>query len=229
MKKISLFTLAVAASFAGMAQMGDTNPNKAHKPLRTEMSTQPRFGLRAGVNLAKLEIDDDSQNADYDSQNKTGFFGGLFVNLPLGSSFAIQPEVNFSTQGGKVKYNTNTPPAPTNRVNDEWDFYYLNVPVMFQAKITSGLFVEAGPQVGFLLKAEDEAGRDLEDVLDMKKTEFSGALGLGYLSRIGLGINARYVMGFSNISDRDAPGNDEGKYMNRGLNLGLVYHFGAAK
>jgi hypothetical protein len=90
----------------------------------------------------------------------------------------------------------------------------------------SGLFIEAGPQVGFLLKAENEDGVDLKE--DMKKTDFGAGAGIGYLSRIGLGLNARYTMGFSNIMEDDSAG-DEGKYKNRVLSIGLVYHLGAAK
>lgn len=223
MKKISLLALAFISTMAVSAQQ---DPDKAHKPLRTEMSTQPRFGLKAGVNLASLEIDDDSQSNPLNTNSKTGFHGGVFVNLPLGGIFAVQPEVVFSTQGSKVSGSVVVPPSTTVPFRDEWDFYYLNVPVMLQAKLTSGLFLEAGPQVGFLLKAENDAGDDLKD--EMKKTDFGAGAGIGYLSRIGLGINARYTMGFSNILEDNSSG-DEGKYKNRVASIGLVYHLGAAK
>ncbi len=82
--------LAAIAGFGLMAQ--DTNP----KPmLRTEMSTQVRFGIKAGVNLATLEIDDDSPSNDVETNNKTSFHGGVFVNIPLAGMFRFQPELLF--------------------------------------------------------------------------------------------------------------------------------------
>jgi hypothetical protein len=83
MKKISLFTLAMATGWASMAQV-TTNPSDAHKPVRTEMSTQPRFGLRGGVSLSSLEIDDDYNATNYSTNSKTTFHAGAFVNIPLG-------------------------------------------------------------------------------------------------------------------------------------------------
>ena len=221
MKKISLFTLAALASLTVLAQNTD---DKAHKPIRTEMSTETRFGIKAGVNMATIEIDDDSQSNEVNTNNKTSFHAGLFVNIPLGDRLAFQPEVVYSGQGSKVSYSNDPLPGTTKA---EWDFHYVNIPLMLQAKVTSGLFFEAGPQIGFLLKAEqDEPEVDLKE--QMKKTDFGAGVGLGYLSRIGLGLNARYNFGFSNIYDADAD-DDEGKLKNRVLNIGLVYHFGAHK
>ena len=218
MKKISLFTLAALTSLAVTAQNTD---DKAHRPLRTEMETKTRFGIKAGVNMATLEIDDDSQSTPFNTNNKTSFHAGVLVNIPLGDRVAIQPELVYSGQGSKVSAT-----VLNQTVRDEFDFHYLNIPLMLQAKVTSGLFLEVGPQVGFLLSAKNEAEDDLKD--DMKKTDFGAGVGIGYLSRIGLGINGRYNLGFSNISEDDSQG-DEGKLKNRVIQIGLVYLFGAHK
>lgn len=206
---------------SGLAVHAQQNPDNGHKPMRTDMEVTPRFGLRAGVNLATIEIDDDSQSNPINTNNKTSFHAGAFVNIPIGGIFRIQPEVNYSGQGSKVSAS-----ILGTEVRDEWDFHYINVPVMLQLQSRGGLFVETGPQVGFLLSAKDEDDTDLKE--DMKKTDFGWGAGIGYLSRIGLGINGRYNFGFSNIYDEDAAG-DEGKYKNRTIQLGLVYHFGAHK
>ncbi len=78
--------LAAIASFGVMAQ--DTG-----QPMRTEMSTAVRFGVKAGVNLATLEIDDDSPTNEVETNNKTSFHGGFFVNVPIGGMFRFQPEL----------------------------------------------------------------------------------------------------------------------------------------
>jgi hypothetical protein len=220
MKKISLFMLAIVASFGVMAQ--DTE----QRPMRTEMSTQIRFGVKAGVNLATLEIDDDSPSNDVETNNKTSFHGGVFVNIPLAGMFRFQPELLFSGQGSKIQASNS--PLPGTR-NTEWDFRYISVPMMFQYQTTGGFLVEAGPHVNFLINARDEEDRDLKDLLDMKTLDYGIGAGIGYLSRIGLGVGARYNLGFANIYDADAGSNDDGKLKNRVLNIGLTYHFGANK
>lgn len=225
MKKISFLALACVSVLAVRAQQ---DPDKAHKPLRTDMSVQPRFGIRSGVNLATYEIDDDSQSSGPSTNNKTSFHGGVFVNIPVGNTFRIQPEVDFSAQGSKIG-NANSPAGNY----EEDDLYYINVPVMAQLQSRSGFFVETGPQVGFLIKGQTEGTGIYNDadIKDQRKgIDFAWGAGLGYLSRIGLGVNARYNLGLSNIMNVDeANYSDEGKLKTRTLQLGLVYHFGAYK
>lgn len=223
MKKISLLTLAFVSGF-GFVNAQNTDPNDAHKPVRTEMAVTPRFGIKGGVNLATMEIDDDSNTNPLNTNNKTSFHGGLFVNIPLGGALRFQPELVYSGQGTKFSEGSGT-----STIKGEMDLHYIQVPLMFQLQGNSGLYGELGPQIGFLVKSEMEIGSVTEDIKeDLKKVDFGAGLGIGYLTRIGLGIGARYNMGFSNIYDADQP-NDEGKYKNRTLNLGLTYHFGAAK
>lgn len=229
MKKISLVSLLLGVVVMTHAQdrpIGSSAP----PTLRTEMTAAPRFGLKAGVNLATLEIDDDSQSDPFKTNNKTSFNAGVFANIPIGGTLRFQPEVVYSRQGSKIQYQESNAPLPgSTTVNTEFDLHYLNVPLMLQVQTPGGFFVEAGPQIGFLLTAkDDESGIDIKD--ELKKTDFGAAAGIGYLSRVGLGLNARYNFGFSNIYDGEA-GNDtdEGKYKNRVLSIGLVYHFGANK
>jgi hypothetical protein len=230
MKKISLVSLMFVTAVSVNAQ--DRPMGTSSTPtLRTEMSVTPRFGLKGGVNLATLEIDDDSQSNPLETNNKTSFNAGVFVNIPLGGTLRFQPEVVYSRQGSKIQFQESNAPLPgTTTQNTELDLHYLNVPLMLQVQTAGGFFVEAGPQIGFLLTAKDEDSDD-DNIKDLfKKTDFGAGLGLGYLSRVGLGLNARYAMGFSNVF-AGGPGNDtdEAKYKNRVLSFGLVYHFGANK
>ncbi len=217
--------LAVVASFEVMAQ--DTE----QKPMRTEMSTQVRFGLRAGVNLASLELDDENTATDYNTNSKTSFQAGIFVNIPIGGMFRLQPEVSYVGQGSKV--NGNFISNPLNKGSYELDYSYIAVPIMFQLQTNGGFFVEAGPQIAFLVRAkEDQQSGNDPDVKDkLRTTDFGAAAGIGYLSRIGLGINARYVHGFSNVYNNDnAPASvKNAEISNRGVQIGLVYHLGAQK
>ncbi|HVG40661.1 MAG TPA: porin family protein [Chitinophagaceae bacterium] len=226
MKKVSLFTLLLSTSFALFAQ--------DQPQLRTKMDVKPRFGVRGGVNLASLEIDDDYNGTpDFKTNSKTSFQLGAFVNIPLGGMLRIQPELSYQGGGSKINGSLITNTA---QVEDyELDFDYLAVPVMFQLQTNGGFFVEAGPQFAFLTTAREDRATgtdvDIKDQEFVKKTDFALAAGLGYLSRIGLGLNARYVHGLTNVynTERTQGNQNEREVSNRGVQIGLVYHFGAAK
>lgn len=230
MKKVSFLAVALIATLAVTAQV--QNPDMAHKPLRTDIEVKPRFGIKAGVNLAKLNIDDDVASTTFNTTTKTSFHGGFFANIPLGGILRLQPEVVYSGQGSKLNgpliSNTGT------SENYEVDMHYVNIPVMFQLQTMSGFYAELGPQVGFLVNSEEDrnsgANAPIKDWV--KKTDFGVAGGIGYTTRVGLGVGARYVYGISNVwNSDDAPNNSlsNGEMNHRVFQIGLSYQFGAAK
>lgn len=224
MKKISLFSLVLVVSLTTFAQ---NQPE-----LTTPMAVKTRFGIRGGVNLATLEIDDQS-SPNMNTNMKTSFHGGLFVNVPFSTNLRFQPEVEYTAQGTKSDARSST---DANLAGiDEYDFHYIAVPLMVQYVSTGGFLVELGPQFSYLssANADRETGGEvnLKEMDYVKKTDFAGAAGIGYISRIGLGVNARYVHGFSNVwnNDKSTSAAKDAKYRNRTVQLGLVYHFGAGK
>ena len=226
MKKISFVAVALATSLAVFAQ------NQQPK-LRTDMTVTTRFGIKGGVNLDKMHADGYSSASDFNSKMKTAFNGGVFVNVPLSTNFRFQPEVVYSNQGGKNSVNT---AIPTGTVTTHFksELNYINVPLMFQLQSTPGVFVELGPQFGYLLSAKnkstDGGNTEMDIKNQLKKWDVAAAGGIGYLSRIGLGINARYNYGFTNILDEDYSGYTSGTELkNRVYQIGLFYQFGAAK
>src|SRR5688572_19329365 len=203
MKRISLFMLMCAVTTISFAQ---NDPQ-----LTTPMETKTRFGVKGGVNLASLEIDDDTPATNFNTNSKTSFHVGVYANLPLSDMFRLQPEILYMGAGSKVK-GTPLSGNQGGTVSYEADFDYIAVPVKFQLATKSGFFVEAGPQFAFLTTArQDNANGTDPDIKDegiIKKTDFSGVAGIGYMSRIGLGIHATYLHGFTNVFDTDNGGDD---------------------
>jgi hypothetical protein len=223
MKKISLFALALTTSVAMFAQ----NYEKT-----TPMATAPRFGIKAGVNLAEMRANGYASGSQPSSEMKTSMNGGFFYNAPLGTGgLAIQPELVYSGQGGKMS----TPAMGTTpATNSEQDLSYINLPIMLQWKAPGGFFVETGPQAGYLIRGKLETGTtgntDNKDQFD--HFDFSWGAGLGYLSRIGLGINARYNLGLSNVLEDNGgnnSSNDGPELKNKVVQIGLFWQFGAGK
>lgn len=230
MKKLSVFTLALVAGLAVSAQ---NSPQ-----LRTPMAVETRFGVKAGVNMAKFEVGkDDFSPASLapDATSNTSFNAGVFVNIPMSDVIRFQPELLYSGQGSKLSGTV----LGTN-YQQTANLRYLTLPLMFQAQTSSGFFVELGPQFGYLLSAKtqnDAAGAnddktDIKDYLD--KFDFAVNGGIGYMTRIGLGINARYVYGLTNVLDvkNNNSGSTfytSGELKNRVIQVGLFYQFGANK
>lgn len=167
----------------------------------TAQSTQ--FGIKGGVNVSTIKVSDGD---DFDS--KAGFHVGGLAHIHLSRHIALQPEIVFSAQGGK---NGDL----IRRVN------YVNVPVMVQYMTNNGFRFQTGPQVGFLTSAKTKFN-DLEvDVRDnMRAAELAWTVGAGYLSKVGLGIDARYNFGLTNTNESESP-----EARNMVFQVGAFYQF----
>ncbi|MDR4892062.1 MULTISPECIES: porin family protein [unclassified Chryseobacterium] len=178
MKKIFLGLALVAGTFA-FAQSTSTSTDAATP---STSSSKIKFGLKAGLNVSAL--------SHMDMKAKTGFYGGIFVNIPVAKDFAIQPEVLYSAVGAKQKGDGNA------KLNLE----YISVPVMFQYKALPNFYVEAGPQFNFLMGAElkDDVG-SLQLKNATKSFDFGIGLGAGYNITKNIGVNVRYTTGLSDI------------------------------
>jgi len=217
MKKISLFALALGSCLAMFAQ---------DNQMTTPMAKKTYWGLKAGVNLAEFRVHNMSPKPDLNM--KTSINGGFLVNIPLSGKIYFQPELIYSGQGSKMSTTVGT-----TTVSTEQDLSYIALPLMFQVKSSGGFFVELGPQPAYLVRAQSEVGSTTTNNKD-NYDKFDLALngGIGYTSRVGLGVNARYSLGLTNTLE-DGGGNnssnDGPEAKNSVIQIGLFYIFGAHK
>ena len=193
MKKLFL-GLAVAASSLVFAQ------EKAK-------STSPvAFAVKAGLNVSTI--------SGGDSKGKAGFYGGLFANIPVASSFSVQPEVLYNGVGAKAE----------DLQGFTLNLSYISVPVMFQYNATPEFYLEAGPQFSFLvdskLKYQSVSVKANDSI---KGFDFGIGIGAGYFFTPNIGVNARYVAGVTDIGKEVAGAQPEGK--NNVFQVGLAYKF----
>ncbi|AZB26324.1 MULTISPECIES: porin family protein [Chryseobacterium] len=194
MKKILLGLALVAGTFS-FAQK--TSNNTASSPVR--------FGLKAGLNVSTI--------SNYDVNSKAGFYAGAFATIPVAQDFSVQPEVLYSGVGAKSKHDS----------SDKLNLDYIAVPVMFQYNALPNLYVEAGPQFGFLVSAKSKFNNGSVDVKDATKGfDFGLGLGAGYYFTPNIGVNLRYVAGLTDIV-KDRIGGDSAK--NGVFQAGLSYKF----
>jgi hypothetical protein len=149
------------------------------------------IGLKGGLNLATWS----NNNSGVGYQNRAGFNAGLFANVPVSPNLAVQPEVVYSSQGTKYTIGNATHNLSLN---------YVNIPVMLQAKVGSGVYAQVGPQIGFLTGTADKVNgveTNYFSTNDFKKTDVALGFGLGYAGVSPLGIDARYNLGLTNINN----------------------------
>ena len=164
---------------------------------------ETHFGLKAGVNIASANV---SPGSDYDS--KAGLHVGGLAHIHLSKNFALQPEVVYSMQGGKVD-------------DTKLKLNYINIPLLVQYMTDNGFRLQTGPQLGLLLSAKTEVGDVEVDRKDnFTSTDFSWAFGAGYLFPEGFGLDARYNLGISDVWDGSST-----KIKNSVFQFGVFYQF----
>ena len=165
--------------------------------------SQVLFGAKGGLNLATV-----TGNDLHNVSLHPSFHVGGFVNFLVTDKITVQPELLFSGKGVKSDEGT-------------FNFGYIDIPVLAQYN-SQGFFVEAGPQVGFLVSAKQKVnGNNVDFKGNMKSTDLSWLLGIGYKTLSGFGVGARYDFGFYNIAN-------QGIIRNKAIMISLFYTFNAA-
>lgn len=159
----------------------------------TSQGQEVGFGVKGGLNLSSLNLED--PEASYDS--RTGYHLGLFLRGKF-EKVAIQPELLLYTQNGDIKSSLFG--------TAQESFSYLTIPLILKFYPVGGLNLQLGPQFGFLLDGERKydtvlgsASEDITDYYD--KSDISVALGGGYDFGFGLGIDLRYNLGIKDINN----------------------------
>jgi hypothetical protein len=161
--------------------------------LAVSAQTKPHFAIKGGLNIANLNIEDFNENRD----SRLGAHLGVTAHIHLAPEWAVQPELLYSQEGGVVR-NLAGANSRAKYKND-----YVNIPLMLQYMFDNGFRVEAGPQLGLLVRSRIEDQNDVEVDADdvFKSTNVSAGFGLNYLSYSGLGIGGRYNLGLSNVGE----------------------------
>ena len=135
--KITLLTLALSGFAVVNAQ---TATSKAAKDKFV-------FGVKAGINRSNVY---DAQGMGFIANRKTGFAGGIFAALPIGSFFGFQPELLISQKGFKGSGILNEQSYQLTRTTT-----YMDVPLQLQLKPFRFLTILGGVQYSYLLSQSD--------------------------------------------------------------------------
>ncbi len=175
-----------------------------------------KIGAKAGVNFSNFS------GGEADTKMKTGFHVGGLVEIFINEKFSIQPELLYSSQGAKLKTQTMEIIEAANKLNAKVDLKmtldYINVPIMAKYYVAEGFSVQAGPQIGILVKAETvlkttasinginvplpaEYNETEDSKDDVKPIDFGLNFGVGYELPMGIFVDARYNLGLSKLPE----------------------------
>lgn len=177
--------------------------------------TDAHFGIKGGLNASELHVTNNSGSGAIKSDTRIGYHVGALAHIhKRASHWAIQPEVMYSLEGAK------------NADKDFTNLSYINVPVLVQYLFDNGFRIQAGPQLGLLVSAKHKVNDTKTDIKNQfKTTAFSVPVGASYLTRNGLGFDARYSFGISDLSE----GTSNYKLHGNNFQFGIFYQFSDPK
>jgi hypothetical protein len=166
--------------------------------------SQFTVGPKAGLNVSTISSEKGLN--DY-IKYRQGLNAGMFLNYRLSSSFGLQTELMYSQQGCAIKgIDFDISGTPFFDAKLKATLHYLNIPVLVDYKLgQTGIYLELGPQVGFLLGdnyyADNKSiDKYLKDYMpSMSKVDFSMVGGVGYHFDFGVSVSARYSYGFFDV------------------------------
>ncbi|WP_183557584.1 porin family protein [Mucilaginibacter sp. SP1R1] len=206
MKKLILVILILTSARSFSQTTATTTTAPADQGFFKKIASRLEFGITAGGNYSNFT------NATFATDPLPGFHAGLTVSYRITDNFLVSEEFLYSLQGAKVKAG----PFAAQDIK----LSYASVPILFKYRTNSGFYVEAGPQASFKVK-EDIGG--LTDLKFAKKIDFGVAGGLGYQSKMGLGIGARYVYGMQKVQETPSP--LLGDFKNNSIQASIFYVF----
>lgn len=140
-----------------------------------------KLGFKGGVNFTNV-----GTTTGVSNKSLTGVHFGLFAKLPITNSFAVQPELYFTTKGGELTYQ--------NVVVDgtaKFNLNYIEVPVLAVFKIFPGFNFQVGPYASYLVSSKvknvNEVSFNFED--NIQSGDFN-KFDTGVMAGFGIDVNS---------------------------------------
>jgi hypothetical protein len=166
------------------------------------------YGPKIGINVNHLTFSgNDAKEWQDNSKFMVSSHIGGFVEIVYSEFFSVQPELLYSIKGARFK-----DPA-----EDDYKSAYvlknITLPIMFKYFVKEQVSLELGPQVSYLLSAKnievngifssnlgsEAAGIDVHD--EFNHLDIGIAAGVGYITKTGFYLGARYEYGLLDISE----------------------------
>ena len=201
----------------------------------TFAQVNPSFGVRAGLTSSGMRGDAVTSlnnlltfsNGMITTGNRTGFFAGTYVNIPVSNGISVEPALYYSQKGYELKGALNVKGMDFLGANAKAQLQsqYVDIPVLLKANL-GGLQLFAGPQFSYLTKANlrTTAGvlginllnSTMDATSQFNRWDAGLTGGIGYQFSNGLNIMASYDYGLSK-----ADANQNLKAYNNSIKIGI--------
>lgn len=163
---------------------------------------EARSGIKGGLNLSNLYVDDvDDENV------RVGFNAGIYTQIMIGETFAIQPELLYSAKGAKTEYDNTFGNGET-----DFNLNYIEAPILATFKLGDAADIHIGPYFGYLVSAKSKSTNetvfgDVDSEGEFERDNFNkfdyglaGGIGFNFSA---LTIGLRYNYGLAEIAKSD--------------------------
>ena len=157
--------------------------------LFSTVSAQQAIGIKGGVNIASL--------SGFEGRSRISAHEGVFLHHTINKNWCFQPELLYSGEGQRYM---------SGGVERTLALGYLQLPLMIQYYPAPQVYLEAGPQFGLLVSAQDKV--DDESGHINAKDDFTAAqvalgLGVGFKATEQLVLYGRYNFGLTDVTRFD--------------------------
>jgi len=150
---------------------------------------QQAVGIKGGLNIASL--------SGFEGRDRVSAHAGLFLHHTINKNWCFQPELLYSGEGQRYM---------SGGVERTLALGYLQLPLMIQYYPAPQVYLEAGPQFGLLLSAQDKVDDESGEINakdDFTTGQVALGLGLGYKASEKLILYGRYNFGLTDVSRFD--------------------------
>lgn len=157
------------------------------------------FGIKTGINLSKeTKTKVERQVEDFDNEFHKGFHIGGIVTYSINKKWELEGNLMYSQQG----YKEHLFSIENNRTIYSIRSNYINLPIAIKYYPLEHLYIEMGPQIGFLIskKHKIQGEGNITKYIPLKPNHIDLSLfcGLGYKFSNNILLEARYIHGLNN-------------------------------
>jgi len=181
------------------------------------------YGIQVGYNVSSVTNSTTTSFGDnnFSQHSKSGFNGGIFVEVPLSPMFHLVPELNYSLKGFK---------AVTDQGNFTRNYNFIDLPVLVKFFPVPHFYLYLGPQVSYRISTIDTWTDNTADFTkyerrnnDISKFYAGGVVGIGVDVTKHLIFNVGYSTDFT--KNYPMTGSDTPALRNQVLTLRVGYRF----
>ena len=145
-----------------------------------------QFGFKVGGTYSNVY---DASGEEFKAQAKFGAAAGIFLRIPIGKYFGIQPEGVISQKGFK---------ASGTLLGGRYDFTrtttYLDIPLLLELKPSEFFTLVVGPQFSYLLNQRDQFTSSANSYYQELEFEHSGIRKNIFGAVGGFEINLKHIV-----------------------------------